>query len=135
MVKTVTPIIQHEEFAYPGPFFAQRISELAGLQQGWATEDPGNPEGEPITPEIFESMYALLNALSSDFEIPNPAVGASIEGGIQLMWHRRGVVCEIDQDRIVIFQNFTGHMDIQEYSRNADGIHQATSQIKEHMRL
>ncbi len=135
MVKPDAPIIQHEEFSYPGARFAMRISELASLEKGWGIDDDGQPEGEPISYEIFESMYALLNALSSDFEIPNPAVGASIEGGIQLMFPERNIVCDIDLNGITVFRNLPGQMDIHEFPRSADGITQASSSIKEHLRL
>lgn len=135
MVKPDAPIIQHEEFSYPGARFAMRISELASLEKGWGIDDDGQPEGEPISYEIFESMYVLLNALSSEFEIPNPAVGAVVEGGIQLMWYTRRISCEIDQNGITVFQNLPGQMNVQEYPRSAEGIHQASSSIKEHLRL
>src|SRR5579883_2032811 len=136
MVNPDAPIIQHQnEIPYPGPRFAERISELAGLEKGWVIDDNGQPEGEPISEEAFALMFAFLNALSSNFEIPNPAVGATTEGYIQLMFPQRNISCEIDPNGITIFQNLPGQMNIQEFPRSAEGITQASSSIKKHLRL
>lgn len=77
---------------YPGPNFHKRLLELKLIKKGWA----GDGEGEPISDAVVCQTLLLLDTLSKEGDILNPALGASHEGGIHIQW--KNVIVDLDTD-------------------------------------
>lgn len=77
---------------YPGPNLYKRLLELKLIKKGWA----GEAGGEPISDDVIRQTLSLLDTLSKEGDILNPALCASQEGEMHIQW--KDVIVEIDTD-------------------------------------
>lgn len=127
---------KRENSPWPGPHFEDRIAELRGLRKGWYidSDDPSAPpSGDPIREGIFTLMYTFLRELSHDVSIPNPAVCATEEGYLQLIWP--DICCEIQSERISTFMRNQNSMDCRVYPYAEDGMNRCITDLRDKLQL
>ncbi len=90
--------------AYPGPNFFERALKLSLLPKGWA----GNGEGEPIPSPVIQAALVFLEELKEkESNIFNPALTASDDGSLNLLWYQQNVVVDISP-MLLLTVSFTG---------------------------
>lgn len=77
------------EAALPAEW-AARITELAGLRQGWL-----NPDSDTPSREALDAIEELLLACV-DEGIPRPSIYPSADGGVQLEWRTEPTTVEVE---------------------------------------
>ena len=100
---------------YPGPRFDWRVGQLRELKDNWDDEGAKAPQEQRFT-----ELYALLNYLSEIHPIKNPAIGVSLEGGIQLMWSGCHISGDIDEKEITIYHMPNDEMHVCVFPNNKD---------------
>ena len=110
---------------YPGPNFEACIAELRTIQTHQVPDydgEPGDMQTINAVPNgVFDQMYELLAAMQQLGPFPNPSVGPTLEGHIQLFWTTHALYVQIEpHGRVLVITCGIGSVSIREFTPNDD---------------